>query len=83
MSQSGPVCGSHFFQGQDFSNHKVIMSFKKRGDHVTGKTGNSDVHFSRQGKNTRNLPKIKKHTGNLPPTQGKFEVLINSKNLPS
>ena len=51
MSQSGPVCGSRLFQGQNFSNEMVMtMSLKKQGDHGTEKTGISDVHFSRQGK---------------------------------
>ena len=41
-----------------------------------GKTGNLEVHFSRQV-NTGNFPEnITKmfYTGNLPPTQGKFRV---------
>ena len=51
MMQSGPVCGSRLFQGQNFSNEMVMtMSLKKQGDHGTEKTGISDVHFSRQGK---------------------------------
>ena len=43
--------------------------------HGTRKTRNLNVHFSRQGKQGINVPKILKecfYTGNLSPTQGNF-----------
>jgi len=44
-----------------------------QGGHATGKTGNLDVNFSRQGKHRE----FSSDTGKIVATQGKFWVVTN------
>ena len=71
-------------------SHSVLSSMNMtlnsgsvvQGCHGTGKTGNLKVHFSRHGKHrefAKKILKICSYTGNLPPTQGKFECLKKKK----
>ena len=50
-----------------FQGKRKIM----QGGHGTGKTGNLDVHFSRQGKH-REFSYFNFYTGKIVATQGKF-----------